>query len=164
MRYESSWNGYEHNVFFLNRDRKEYLSVAFLLGLSFEADCRAVVSDDLDGDGLLDLLVTTHYGTFSERHALYVMQNRLQHARNWIGVHLAGRSSIGAQVTLHMQYGRRTAQVINGDSFCSQHAATVHFGLGDERRVRRIEIRWPSSRLTSLEDPEVNRYHFARPE
>ena len=35
-------------------------NVAYLLGVAFEYDGRAVVTDDLDGDGNVDLLVIEH--------------------------------------------------------------------------------------------------------
>ena len=52
-----SWNGFEHNVLYLNEGEGRYTNISFLMGLSNEADCRSVVSADLDLDGRPDLLV-----------------------------------------------------------------------------------------------------------
>ena len=34
-------------------------------------------------------------------------------------------------------------RIVNGDSFSSQHAPAVHFGLGSEEQVQRLLIEWP---------------------
>ena len=47
-----SWNGYEHNAMLLNLDGQAFANAAYLLGVGFEFDSRAVVSNDLDGDGV----------------------------------------------------------------------------------------------------------------
>ncbi len=54
----NSWNGFEHNVFYLNLPGEGFVNVAFLLGVSHEFDSRGVVGADFDADGRPDLLVT----------------------------------------------------------------------------------------------------------
>ena len=50
-------------------------------------------------------------------------------------------------------------QVHGAGGYLSQSSRTVHFGLGDRSKVARVEIRWPSGRRTTIEDPELNRRH-----
>ena len=52
-----SWNGYEHKVLWMNEEGARFTNVAYLLGVALEDDARAVVTDDLDGDGHVELLV-----------------------------------------------------------------------------------------------------------
>ncbi len=168
-----SWNGYEHKVLMMNQEGKDFVNVAFLLGAAFEYDSRAAVADDLDGDGRVDLLVVefksqgVEEGRDKRDYILHVYANTMSEAGNWIGVRLKnsgpGRSPIGATVTLNGPTGIQIAQVVTGDSFSSQHPATVHFGLGVADTVDRLEIRWPNGAVRTLERPAINRYHMVSP-
>jgi hypothetical protein len=51
---------------------------------------------------------------------------------------------------------------VTGDSYRSQHANTVHFGLGNVRRVDRVEVRWTNGQTVALQEPTVNHYHDIR--
>ena len=74
-----------------------------------------------------------------------------------------GWSPIGATVTISGPAGRQTAQVVTGDSFSSQHPATVHFGLGEFKEVESVEIRWPNGTVQRLDGPAIDRYHPVTP-
>ena len=162
LGHEVSWNGYEHNVLFLNRHGGEFLNAAFLLGVAFVFDSRAVASDDLDGDGRRDLLVV-EYDASAFRQYLHVLANRGQSTGNWIGVRLVsqrgGPSPIGAKVIARSGSRRWIHAVLSGDSFTTQHAFTAHFGLGSVAQVDSIEIRWPGGRVSRLERPAIGTYH-----
>ncbi len=54
-----SYGGYEQNRCYLNLGGTNFLEAGYLLGVGLEQDCRNVVVDDLDGDGRMDLLVTS---------------------------------------------------------------------------------------------------------
>lgn len=171
-RGEVSWNGYEHNALLMNLGGKGFVDVAFLLGVAFEFDSRAVVSDDFDGDGRMDLAVVENLvprlGVVLQK--LHVLANRLEvpaARRNWIGVRLvgaAGVSPLGASVTLRTPRGKQPARIVSGDSQNAQHAARVHFGLGTSPEVTAIEVRWPSGKVTKLDRPAAGKYHFVSPD
>jgi hypothetical protein len=42
--------------------------------------------------------------------------------------------------------------VSTASSYLSASDKRVHFGLGSDRRIRRIEIRWPSGVVQTLND------------
>src|SRR5213596_1480231 len=120
------------------------------MGVALEEDSRAVVADDLDGDGRTDLLVTTFEAWPQPKQTLRIFKNILEDAGNWIGVrlqqHHGGVSPIGARVTLRYPGGATVRQIVTGDSYRSQHANSVHFGLGKIDRVESIEVRWADGR------------------
>lgn len=159
---EFSWNGFEHNVLFLNRPGEGFFNASFLLGTAFEFDSRSVVSEDLDADGLPDLLVV-EYRTSHQYQRLHVLENRHVDGGNWVAIQLratAGGEPIqGAVVTARS--GDRTwiHTITSGDSFTAQHAPTVHFGLGKARGIDQVEVRWPSGAITTIGQPQINQYH-----
>jgi len=165
-RGEISWNGFEHNVLWLNDDRLGFVNVAFLLGVGFEFDSRAVASDDLDNDGRRDLLVVRFHQERSGKveYELLVLRNELSTDRHWIGARLGeaftGRSPLGARVTLLTEDGRTQVQVVtSGDSFSTQHAATIHFGLGPAQSIKGLQVQWPDGTEIMLDSPAINQYH-----
>jgi hypothetical protein len=162
LRLPTSWNGYEHNALLMNDGGKGFRNVAFLMGTAFEFDSRCVVGDDLNGDGRIDLVVYEANKVTVDPYNIHVLENRMDNDNHWIGVRLVGKaggpSTLGATVILHTADGKQAATVVAGDSFSSQHATTVHFGLGKQQKVDAIEIKWTQGEYR-LERPAVDRYH-----
>jgi hypothetical protein len=158
-----SYGGYEQNRFFLNQRGRSFVEVAHLLGLAVGEDSRAVVADDLDGDGRVDLLVTTFEAWPQAKQTLRVFRNGLEDCGNWIGFRLheegGGKSPVNAQVTLRCDGRSAIRQIITGDSHRSQHPNTVCLGLGKTREVENVEIRWTDGRTLVLRQPAINQYH-----
>jgi enediyne biosynthesis protein E4 len=162
-----SYGGWDRNRFYWNQRGEKFIEVAPLFGVSLQQDCRNVVADDLDGDGRVDVLVTTFEVWPEKKQTLKIFRNTVAESGNWIGVRLreqsAGFSPVGAQVTLHSNLGVATRQLVTGDSYRSQHPNTVHFGLGENAKIDRIEIRWENGKSAEITSPALNRYHQAVP-
>lgn len=158
---EESWDGYQKKALLMNLAGKGFVNIAWLLGVGFEYDGRAVVGDDLDGDGRVDLLVVED--RWRDGQILHVYRNRLETGNHWIGVRLAeegpGRSPQGALVTVHAAGGKQLGRIVTGDSIHAQHPTTLHFGLGKAAKVDAIEVRWPGGHTRRIEKPAVDRYH-----
>ncbi|PYL00501.1 MAG: hypothetical protein DME19_04875 [Verrucomicrobia bacterium] len=161
-----SYGGYEKNRLYLNQRGGSFIEVAHLLDVALEEDSRCVVSDDLDGDGQPDLLLTTFEVWPEEKQTLRIYKNTLANSGHWIGFRFreegGGKSPMGARVTIH--YGGRSAvrEIVTGDSSRAQHANTAHFGLGQADKVDRAEIRWPDGRTVTLREPALDHYHAIR--
>jgi hypothetical protein len=161
-----SYGGYEKNRLCLNRRGESFVEIGQLMGVALEEDSRNVVADDLDGDGRIDLVVTTFEVWPEQKQTLRVYKNTLRDCGNWIGFRFreeaGGGSPVGVQVALRANGHRAVRHLVTGDSFRSQHPTTVHFGLGEADRVESVEVRWPNGQVVTLREPAVNCYHCLR--
>jgi enediyne biosynthesis protein E4 len=111
---------------------------------------RGMAIGDLDNDGRLDAVVTTNDGP------VHILHNEMPTHNHWILLRLVGhksnRDAIGAEVTLVTSSGPQYATVSTANSYLSASDKRVHFGLGQERVARRIEIRWPSGILQTVKN------------
>lgn len=111
---------------------------------------RGLATGDLDNDGRLDAVVTTNDGP------AHILHNDTQTQNHWLLLNLVGhksnRDAIGAEVTLSTTQGLLSATVSTASGYLSASDKRVHFGLGREKVVSNIEIRWPSGIRQALND------------
>jgi hypothetical protein len=102
---------------------------------------RGLAVGDIDGDGALDLLVTTVAG----RARIY--RNVAPKKGHWLMVRALDpalrRDACGAEVTAEAGGRRRLGLVNPGHSYLCSNDGRAHFGLGSAARVDSLRVRWP---------------------
>lgn len=155
-----SWNGFEHNALLMNENGQGFVNIGFLMNVSSEIDSRAVVSDDLDGDGRMDLLVVERAS--QQAFQVRVLRNQWSGDGGWIGARLTGAvgcSTLGARVIAKSGEQVFVKPIVAGDSLTAQHAPMIHFGLGNLKTVDSLEVIWPNGKRQRLESPEIGQYY-----
>lgn len=152
--------GHQRSRVWLNDGAGRFDEVGAPVGIDDAHDGRGVVLVDLWNRGVLDVVVA------NQRGPLLVYRSSVDPAREWIAFELEGvesnRSAIGAEVRLHFDGGVQAQQVDGGSGFGSQGPRRLHFGLGEDPRMEKAVIRWPSGVEQVVPRPEPGRVHRIR--
>jgi len=135
----------QHDTMLENVDGKSFRDVSDQMGADFlpEGYQRGSALVDLNNDGFLDLVVTS----LGKRPG--ILLNSADNGNHWLLVNTIGRRSnrdgIGAVMKLTTASGRTLYNhVTTSVGFMSSSDKRVHFGLGSEREIASLEIKWPS--------------------
>ena len=119
---------------------------------------RGAAYGDIDGDGDLDLAISTSGGP-----AHLFRNNDAATDNAWIAFKLNGsvsnREAIGARISLTAGGETQSLVVKSATGYCSQNQLPVTFGLGQASRVDKVEITWPSGKTQSLTSPGLRQIH-----
>lgn len=161
---KASYGGWQHGALFHRERTDKYPDVGWLEGTSVFADTRNAVAADFDGDGRIDLAITTFEDWPVRRQRLVVLRNVGTNANHWVGFRFDGCSSVNATVRVTTSNGVQQRRVASGESFRSQSVGAVHFGLGNAAVIQRAEVLWPDGTVQDLGRVAADRWSTIRRE
>lgn len=115
---------------------------------------RGVAVGDLDNDGFLDLAINCN------NQPAVILRNQGGDG-HWLTIDTVGtksnRDGIGARIHLVGESGaEQWTTVSTASSYLSSHDSRAHFGLGQDKSARLLEIAWPSGLVQKLRDVSAN--------
>jgi hypothetical protein len=148
---------YRETLLLMKNVRGAFHDVSWSSGEPFRKPlaARGAAFGDLNNDGKLDIVVQCN-----DERAL-VLRNDLKATRSWLIVNTAGsasnRDGIGARVRLVSESGsEQHGFVSTASSYLSASDKRLHFGLGEDKSMKLIEVLWPSGTLQRLENIKAN--------
>ncbi len=147
----------EPNILLRNTGKGRFIDVSAHAGdgLSIKRSSRGAAFDDFDNDGRIDVVI------LNARKEPTVLRNESLTQNHWIEVRPRGtrsnRDGIGARIKVVAGDRSWVDEVHSGRGYQSHYGLFPHFGLGDRRKVDRIEVRFVGGSTNILTDVDVDR-------
>jgi enediyne biosynthesis protein E4 len=111
---------------------------------------------DIDNDGRVDAVVTDLHGPIE------LWRNVSPAKNHWITVRTRGtrsnRDGMGAKIKVVTAARTRHSHVNTAVGYGGASDQRVHLGLGQDDRIERLEITWPSGTVQVIEDVAVDQF------
>jgi enediyne biosynthesis protein E4 len=118
---------------------------------------RGLAMGDFDNDGDEDLVLVQN------GRPPVLLRNDGGNRNAWIGIELegkaSGRDAIGALVTVSAAGRTQVRERVGGSSYCSASDPRLLLGLGKTEQVDKVEVRWPTGALSTLEHVQARKYY-----
>jgi enediyne biosynthesis protein E4 len=123
-------------------------------GISEPKSSRGSAYGDFDNDGDIDALV------MNMNEPPLLLRNDLKSENNWLKIKLVGvksnRSAIGSRVIVKFGGLKQMQEVSSQTSYYSHNDMRLNFGLGKEKSVESIEIRWANGDVETVKNVSAN--------
>jgi hypothetical protein len=115
---------------------------------------RGIAVADIDGDGDEDIIIAQNNGP------AVILRNDLHSGLPWLRVKLVATRSQpdagGARVEVHTPRRILVQTMAPAMGFMAQSESVLTFGLGEDTRIRKIVIYWPSGQRQELRPEAIN--------
>lgn len=139
----------EKNLAYRNNGDLKFENVSEAWGLDHFGVSFGAAFSDLDRDGDLDLVFTNYEG------APTLVRNDTS-PRHSLLIRLVGTSSnrfgVGARVLLETAAGPQVRELSLTRGIMSSDEPLIHVGLGDQKKITRLTVNWPSGQVQVFTD------------
>ncbi|MHC4640264.1 MAG: CRTAC1 family protein [Planctomycetota bacterium] len=144
------------NIILKNNGKGKFVDVSDHSGngMKVKLRSRGAALDDLDNDGDIDIVI------LNSRREPTILRNDSLSKGNWLQIRLraveTNRDGVGAHVKVVSGDMTLLDEVHSGRGYQSHYGTRLHFGLGESRKVDRIEVKWIGGGMDVFKDVKVN--------
>ncbi len=115
---------------------------------------RGTAKGDYDNDGDVDILISCCNGK------PFLLRNDSKPNNNWLKIRLVGTANnsdaIGAKVKVITENTTQYREVTCGGSYASGSDLTQHFGIGQDKIIKSLEVKWMKGNTEKFENISSN--------
>jgi hypothetical protein len=140
--YNDTTTYFAQNILLRNTGKGKFIDISNNSGdgMKIKLSSRGAGFDDLDNDGDIDVVI------LNSRREPTILRNNSPSKGHWIQVRLQGvkanRDGVGARVKVVAGNLTLIDEVHSGRGYQSHYGSRLHFGLGNRKRIDRIEVHW----------------------
>lgn len=151
---------HDPNNLLMQQDDGRFVEKADVAGIGTAERSRGAGLVDLNGDGLLDIVV------MNRRAPMEIWQNATQNTGNWLEVDLrqpgSNSRAVGAWVEVRTGAGVKSQELTVGGGHASGHATPLHFGLGASDTAE-LRVIWPDGAASGWQSVKAGQvWHLMR--
>ncbi len=152
----------ERNLAYRNAGGLRFEDVSSAWGLDHEGVSFGAAYGDLDGDGDLDIV----YGNYEATASVLRNDNDAGHRVIFaLRGTRSNRFGVGALVRVETASGVQARPLVLARGYLSTSEPVLHFGLGDDDRISRVTVSWPSGHEQTFTDLAADcRYTITEPD
>ena len=154
----TSYLKYKQTPLLMRNTGKGFVNVSATAGPAFNVPivARGAAFGDMNNDGQVDVVI----GVLNDSPLILRNNGTKNH---WLGITLLGtksnRQGIGARVVLTDSSGHKEIfDVSAAGSYLSASDPRIIAGLGETGGVKNLEVHWPSGRIQTVSNPQIDRY------
>jgi hypothetical protein len=121
---------------------------------------RGMAVGDLFNDGRVEAVVENLVG------GPMILRPKGGAANHWISFQLEGvksnRLALNARVRATAGRLVQLGELVSGGSYLSQHDLRIHFGLGNQEGVNKVDVLWPDGKVDTLTNLAADRFYVVR--
>jgi len=142
------------NYIFKNNKDLSFQKANKQWGIEYLGFSNGAAYADLDNDGDLEIVLNN-----IDDEAI-IFENTSAQLNNFITIKLKGPKTnplgIGAKANIKTASGYQSHQLMLARGFQSSVDPSLHFGIGDEREIKSVEIIWPDHKIQIVDQPRIN--------
>ncbi|MBN1805199.1 MAG: CRTAC1 family protein [Sedimentisphaerales bacterium] len=140
--YNDTTTYFAQNILLMNTGNGKFIDISNYSGdgMKIKLSSRGAGFDDLDNDGDVDVVI------LNSRREPTILRNDSPSEGHWLQARLRGvktnRDGVGAHVKVVSGDLMLLDEVHSGRGYQSHYGSRLHFGLGNRKRIDRIEVSW----------------------